>query len=221
MDNDAPQDEITAFWNRVAPHYDSPGNVATPGTDEYDHWRESLRAILPAPPAQVLDVGTGTGFLARLAAELGHDVTAIDLAERMIDASSTRDAAGISFAIGDAVAPAFPAQSFDAVCSRSLVWTLREPEGAFRSWWALLRPGGRVIAIFGLIPAGVPPGQGPYTAATRAHLPAMHLTDHEFLLQAASAAGFSEVRVTPLDLLHGWETSPGSDLPYALIGHRS
>lgn len=222
MDSEPAQAEITAFWNGVAPHYDSPENVADPETEAYHHWLAALRSVLPAPPTRILDVGTGTGFLARLAAELGHEVTAIDLSERMLEVSTARDPGlRITLAVGDAVAPAFPAQSFDAVISRSLVWTLREPERAFRNWWTLLRPGGRVVAIFGLAPAGGPPEAGPYTPQTRAQLPAMHLTDHEFLRRAATAAGFGEVRVTPLNSLKGWETSPGSELPYALRADRA
>lgn len=64
--------------------------------------------------------------MARIAAELGHEVTAIDLSAGMVEASAVRDTGlGITFAVGDAVKPPFPAGSFDAVVSRSLLWTLR------------------------------------------------------------------------------------------------
>ncbi len=221
-EGNAAQAEITTFWNMVGPRYDSPGNVAAPGTPAYASWFEALRTVLPVAPAQILDVGTGTGFLARLAAEHGHIVTGIDLSPAMLDASSARPPGlAITFAVGDAVAPAFPAGSFDAVVSRSLIWTLREPERAFGNWWTLLRPGGRVVAIFGLTPAEATPGEGPYTAQTRAQLPTMHLTDHEVLVRIATAAGFRDVRAIALQALRGWETSPGSDLPYALVGYRT
>jgi 2-polyprenyl-3-methyl-5-hydroxy-6-metoxy-1,4-benzoquinol methylase len=73
------QTQITAFWDTVAPAYDCPDNVASPGTPGYDHWTEALRFLLPVPPTRVVDVGAGTGFLARIAAELGHRVIGIDL----------------------------------------------------------------------------------------------------------------------------------------------
>jgi len=221
-ENKAAQAEITAFWNMVGPRYDSPDNVATPDTPAYASWFEALRTVLPTAPAQILDVGTGTGFLARLAAEQGHTVSAIDLSPAMLKASTASGpGTGITFAVGDAVAPTFPAESFDAVVSRSLIWTLREPARAFGNWWTLLRPGGRVVAIFGLTPAEATAGNGPYTAQTRAQLPAMHLADHEVLVRIATAAGFRGVRAIALDALRGWETSPGSDLPYALVGYRT
>lgn len=235
MNNSPVQDQITAFWDAVAPRYDSPDNVASPGSADYEHWIDALRSLLPASPARVLDVGTGTGFVARIAAELGHHVTAIDASPTMLDASPAREQGlDITYAVGDAVAPAFPAESFDVVINRSLLWTLREPETAFGSWYELLRPGGWVVTVYGLSPptptvpesnaevCGDEPGffERYYTPETRAALPAMHLSDHDYLLDVAAAAGFVDVAVTALEVLRGWETSPGSDLPYALVGYR-
>ena len=49
--------------------------VAPAGTGDYANWVEAIRSMLPASPARVLDVGTGTGFVARIAADRGHQVT--------------------------------------------------------------------------------------------------------------------------------------------------
>lgn len=59
-----------------------------------------------------------------------------------------------------------------------------------------------------------------YAADVREELTAMHLADHQSLVTAADAAGFRDVEVIPLEIVRGWETSPGSDLPYALSGTR-
>lgn len=232
------QERITAFWNAVAPSYDAADNVATPGTDDYRRWGEALRAVLPPPPARVLDAGTGTGFVARLAAELGHHVTAIDLSPAMLDSSavSRETELEIAFTVGDAVDPPFQAASFDAVVSRSLLWTLREPARAFASWFRLLRPGGRVVAIYGLSSSAEEASHQRsdeeqsaanadfftrhYTPAVRAALPAIELRDCEWLFRVAAEAGLCDVRAIPLEVVRGWETSPGSDLPYALVGRR-
>lgn len=219
----------------VAAHYDTHDNVAPPGSLDYQHWVAAVRSVLPDPPAEVLDVGTGTGFVARIAAALGHRVSAIDAAPAMLEAAGAHDSANaISYSLGDAVDPAFPARSFDVVISRSLLWTLREPETAFRNWYRLLQPGGRTVAVYGLAAPTHPEppaeaGNGDqqlglferhYTPEVQATLGAMHLSEHDYLLEVAGAAGFRDVSVSALEIVRGWETSPGSDLPYALIGHR-
>jgi ubiquinone/menaquinone biosynthesis C-methylase UbiE len=236
-EGDSAQERITSFWNVVGPGYNTPDNVAAPGSPEYAAWREAIRSVLPGEPCDLLDVGTGTGFVARIAAELGHRVTGVDLSDGMLD--SAREELGkaglqVSLLVGDAVSPPFPAESFDVVISRSVLWTLREPDTAFENWHTLLRPRGQVVAIYGLAdhttdepdqaekPTRDPAGlfQQAYTSQTRALLPAMQLTDHDPLLQIAEQAGFVEVTTSPLTMVRGWETSPGSDQPYALVGRR-
>jgi SAM-dependent methyltransferase len=77
-------------------------------------------------------------------------VIGIDLAEAMV-AASTVSADGRAnapmFQVGDALAPPLPAASFDIVSNRQVVWTLLDPERAFRNWFALLRPGGTLLSI--------------------------------------------------------------------------
>ena len=129
-----PQDQITKFWSMVAPAYEDHGsNVAEYGTDEYRLWLDVVGAVLPGKPSDVLDLATGTGFLALIAAELGHHVTGIDLSTQMLSsAERTARERGLDvrFATGDAVAPEVDAQSVDVVTNRHLLWTLREPETA-------------------------------------------------------------------------------------------
>ncbi|GAB3749250.1 hypothetical protein GCM10028864_22690 [Microlunatus parietis] len=232
MADDAVQKLITSFWNQVAPGYDEPANVAAPGTAAYADWREAIGSVLPGSPAEVLDVGTGTGFVARIAAELGHRVTGIDLSEGMLARAraATGAEASVAYRVGDAVAPPFPATSFDAVISRSVLWTLRKPGQAFRNWFTLLRQAGQVAVIYGLADRPPPQSAAPeqraglfqrtYTDETRAALTAMYLDDHGPLIELAEAAGFADVTVRPLTRLTGWENSPGSALPYALVGYR-
>ncbi len=229
------QGRISAFWDQVGPSYDGPDNVAEPGSAAYADWREAIRSVLPEAPSDLLDVGTGTGFVARLAAELGHRVTGVDLSEGMLNSARLqlpRAGLPVTLMVGDAVDPPFPAASFDVVISRSVLWTLREPATAFANWHRLLRPGGRVVAIYGLAdrpprPAdpdqdAEPTGLFPrtYTASVRAALPAMALTAHGPLVWIAKDAGFVGLTTSPLTVVRGWETSPGSVLPYALVGRR-
>ena len=197
------QAHITAFWTTIAGGYEAHGgNVAEDGSPEHERWIDALASALPDPPADVLDVATGTGYLALTAATLGHRVTAVDLAPAMLDELAANAAARgvtIDARLGDAVAPELPPASFDVVASRHLLWTLREPASAMANWRRLLRPGGRLVAVDGFWFTDWQDGASPplfaehYTAATRAALPFMHLDGPEPILEVVAAAGFVDV----------------------------
>lgn len=150
------QDRINAYWNLRSDSYDGDGSHAIQSEAKRPVWRDTLRRLLPPPPADVVDVGTGTGFLALLLAELGYRVTGVDLSEGML-AKARQKAAGLSaaavtptFKVGDAVDPPLPPASADVVISRHVLWTLRDPVRAIENWARLVRPGGRIVAIDGL-----------------------------------------------------------------------
>ena len=129
--------------------------------DEPDHglrdpavreaWAARLRGWLPHGPADVLDLGCGTGSLSLLASEQRHRVTGVDLSASMVGLARAklagRDAA---FLVGDAAAPPVGEQRFDVVLVRHVLWTLPEPGRVLRHWRGLLRPGGRLVLIEGV-----------------------------------------------------------------------
>jgi SAM-dependent methyltransferase len=104
------------------------------------------------PGMRVLDIGTGTGAVARLAAELvgpsGH-VTGIDRAPAALEQART-GAAGLTnvdFREGDAAAGCFPGTQFDAVIGRLVLAYLPDPAAAVRQLATHLAPGGLVVAM--------------------------------------------------------------------------
>lgn len=111
-------------------------------------WRAELLKHLPEGGLRILDVGTGTGYFAALLAAMGHEVTGIDLTPAMIDEAKSfvRDL-GVSahFEVMDAQALRYPDESFDAVVTRNLTWTLPEPERAYSEWLRVLRRGGVLL----------------------------------------------------------------------------
>ena len=194
------QAHITAFWSEVAPDYEAhAGNVAAYGTDAYQQWVDALGLVLPPPPAEVLDLAAGTGYVSVAAAGLGLQVTAIDLSSAMLEELATNAhsrGVPVKTCLGDAVAPDLPPASFDAVISRHFLWTLREPAVALANWLTLLRPGGRLVAVDGFWftdgDAGPPLFAQHYSAATQSQLPFMHLDRPEPILAEMSRAGFVE-----------------------------
>ncbi len=146
-------DRLRDFWNRDSETYDlAPGHAMTDPV-ESAAWRRVLTETLPPAPARVLDVGSGTGAIALLAAELGYDVTALDLAEDMLARAKEKAAERglqLSFVVGPADAP--PAGPFDAIVERHVLWTMPDPFATLRAWREAVRPGGRLVlleAIFG------------------------------------------------------------------------
>ena len=219
------QAHITTFWSTVAADYEThAGNVAAYGSVEYQTWVDALASVLPDPPSDLLDVASGTGYLALAAAFLGHRVTAVDLAPAMLDelvANAATRGLAVDARLGDAVALGFSPASFDAVTSRHLLWTLREPASAMANWRELLRPGGRLVAVDGFWFASWDDGDVPalfaehYTADTRGELPFMHLHRPEPILRVLTAAGFVDVAAEPRP-----DLSLGGGVPYLITATR-
>jgi ubiquinone/menaquinone biosynthesis C-methylase UbiE len=222
------QDRITTFWNAVAPHYEChPGNTSQPGTPEYEQWVALYQRVLPASPGHVLDVGTGTGFSALMAANLGHRVTAIDLAAEMLAVARQRarqKGLDVSFAVGDAVAPPYAGGTFDVVTARHCLWTLRAAEDALRNWHRLLRSGGQLIVIdaFHAWSSSDPESgveqffRAHYTEEVQAAATFMHVKDHTPLVSAFDRAGFRQIAFERLDESFG----DAEHDPYMIIASR-
>lgn len=120
-------------------------------SDMSRRWTDEIDAHLPkGGTLDVLDVGTGTGYFAILLAQMGHRVCGVDITPSMLaEAEQTAKQFGVQarFAQMDAQQTAFADGSFDTVVCRNLVWTLPDPERAYREWHRLLRPGG-ILLIF-------------------------------------------------------------------------
>jgi SAM-dependent methyltransferase len=142
-------DDIRGFWDTDAATYDNSPSHYPQRPQEQAAWAATLRRLLPAPPATVLDMGAGTGFLSLLLAAQGYQVTAADLSPGMLARLKAKAAdreLPVQAVETDATHP--PAGSFDAVTERHLIWTLPDPAGALAAWHAAA-PDGRLVLIEG------------------------------------------------------------------------
>lgn len=187
-----------------------------------------FQRLLPPPPAQVLDLCTGTGFAALICAGLGHEVVGADLAPSMLAvARTTAESRGLRarFIESDAVTPRFEDESFDVVVSRHSLWTLREPAEALARWRRLLRPDGRIIMIdaFHLWDLTAPKSDEDkfflrhYTADVQAALPFMQLQSSAPLLAALEKARFRDAQ---FELLAEEFSESEGHREYALVAYR-
>ncbi len=112
-------------------------------------WLTEMALYLKKPgPLDILDVGTGTGYFAILLAKEGHRVTGIDMTPSMIEEAkrtAAEEKADVRFLVGDAQDTGLPGESFDAIVTRNLTWTLPDPEQAYREWQRLLKQDGVLL----------------------------------------------------------------------------
>ncbi len=139
-------------WDAAAATFDDEPDHGLRDPGVRASWTALLLRLLPEPPADVLDVGCGTGTLAVLLAQAGQRVRGFDLSEAMVAAARAKaSAAGMEVELrtGDAADPDYPPGSCDVVLLRHVLWALPDPGRAIGRYVELLRPGGRLVLIEG------------------------------------------------------------------------
>ena len=143
---------IRESWNKRGSDYDNSPGHGIHSEEEKDAWKSLLTRAIGDKTLDVLDVGCGTGVIALLLAELGHNVTGMDFSEGMLGRAKEKadnQNLRVEFKFGDAENPPFEDETFDAITNRHLLWTLPNPEKAIAEWRRILRPEGKIIIIDG------------------------------------------------------------------------
>ena len=144
---------IQGLFTRIASRYDLMNRLMTFGQDQ--RWRrEVVRRAALAPGAHVLDLGTGTGDLARAALQQfpAARLTAVDFTVEMMRLGKRRDTrpacrVGAAQISADAACLPFPPQTFEAAVSGFLVRNIPDVPGVLREQRRVLKPGGRIVIL--------------------------------------------------------------------------
>ena len=105
--------------------------------------REFLLAHVGQAPKRILDVGCATGYVALMLMKLGHEVTGIELNQKM---ASSAKAKGVHVIEQDLEEPlSLPSASVDVVHACEIIEHLFDTEGFLHEIHRVLSPNGTVI----------------------------------------------------------------------------
>lgn len=145
--------QVEVMFDNIAPTYDLLNHLLSLGIDR--HWRRAaLDTLRPFAPQRMLDVATGTGDFALLAARRlrPQSLLGVDLSEGMMAVARRKVAeAGlqevISFQKEDCLHLSLPSDSFDAITVAYGIRNFQDLEQGLSEMLRVLRPGGRLVII--------------------------------------------------------------------------
>jgi SAM-dependent methyltransferase len=175
-----------------------------PGCARYLAEIGAILALLPPPPARLLDLGCGTGWTSVFFARVGYEVVGVDISPDMIDqAEANRAQAGLDrldFAVSDYEEMAFD-DEFDAAVFYDALHHAVDGRAAVAGAYRALKGGGMCVTS--------EPGQGHHLSPeARAAVHRYNVTEKEMpprrVIELGRAAGFTSFRVYPhaFDLHH-------------------
>lgn len=130
-------DALLAYYDDTAAHY--PGAIEPAFGPLARLLAEEARL---RPGERVLDVGTGSGLVARYAAERSRFVVGMDFSGKMLHAARQQGAANLIR--GNMHRLSFAAECFD-VCLAGFAFNSTDPRQTMREAWRILKPGGRLV----------------------------------------------------------------------------
>ena len=139
--NDVKYSPMSSVWGKAGSSYEE---FSKHLSEAIQH---CVQMINPRPREKVLDVATGTGWAARLAAQRESDVTGVDFSEELIVAArklAERDGLSIRFDVGDAENLPYEDDTFHVVLSTFGVMFVSRPEKAAKELARVCRKGGRL-----------------------------------------------------------------------------
>lgn len=145
--------QVEQMFDNIAPTYDRLNHRLSWNIDR--GWRRNaILALAPHKPQTLLDIATGTGDFAILAAEMLHPqaIVGADISEGMMEIGRQKVAqkglsAVIQFQKEDCLALSYPAESFDAVTAAFGIRNFAELEKGLSEMCRVLKKGGHLSVV--------------------------------------------------------------------------
>lgn len=158
--------QVERMFDGIAHSYDLLNHTLSLGIDR--RWRRAaIDSLRPYAPQRILDVATGTGDFALLAArELQpKELLGVDLSEGMMDVARKKVAEAelgevIRFQKEDCLSLSLASESFDAVTVAYGIRNFADLDRGLSEMHRVLRPGGRLVIIELTAPRRFPMRQG-------------------------------------------------------------
>lgn len=145
--------QVEKMFDRIAPTYDRLNHALSLGIDRF--WRnKAIDSLKPFSPQNILDIATGTGDFAILAAKhlKPRKIIGADISQEMMEVAAHKVNQQvlehvISFQKEDCMKLSFPDGTFDAVTSAYGVRNFENLDAGLREMLRVLRPGGHLLIV--------------------------------------------------------------------------
>jgi ubiquinone/menaquinone biosynthesis C-methylase UbiE len=138
--------KIGAYWDKRSSTFD-----AEHDTEDGGAWEAVMEKILGKDRRKtVVDLGTGTGFLANMTARMGYPSIGVDVALEMMRLAvvhATETASNAVFIKANVLELPFMDNTVDFIVNSRLLWTMLAPDLCVKEWLRILKPGGRLFCF--------------------------------------------------------------------------
>ncbi|MCG3203546.1 MAG: Ubiquinone/menaquinone biosynthesis C-methyltransferase UbiE [Elusimicrobia bacterium] len=137
------------MFDALVPEYDRFNRLSSLGLDVL--WRREVASMF-SKGSYILDVGTGTGDLAKELVSQGMDVVGVDFSSKMLDAAKEKMAGNphVVFELAKADELQFGPRTFDGITSAFVIRNLHHGNilsQSFREFYRVLKPQSQMIHL--------------------------------------------------------------------------
>lgn len=145
--------QVSEMFNDIAPRYDFMNRFLSAGIDK--SWRKkAIQQFLKEKPANLLDVATGTGDMAIMAAKMlrVNKITGIDISAKMLEIGRQKiEKQGLDRVItlesGDSETINFADNTFDGVMAAFGVRNFENLEKGMKEILRVMKPGAKLVVL--------------------------------------------------------------------------